>query len=123
MSANAWLALLLFMALLLLLSLYGLSASGHFPRAHRAATLQSSLGSTILFGSTIVAALCLVAGLVVAWRAIPWYAAVIGGGLVILATPLVLRPFPDTFVNGRGALLAFGGLAAAIALAMLRMIS
>ncbi|HEY6860178.1 MAG TPA: hypothetical protein VI358_10385 [Pseudolabrys sp.] len=40
---------------------------------------------------------------------IPWYAAVIGGGLAILAAPLVLQQFTDTFVDGRASLLSFAG--------------
>jgi len=35
---------------------------------------------------------------------------VIGGGGTVLAAPLLLRPFPDSFVNGRGALVTFSGL-------------
>ena len=33
----------------------------------------------------------------------------IGGGAVALAAPFALRPFPDAFVNGRGALVIFAG--------------
>jgi hypothetical protein len=40
---------------------------------------------------------------------IPWYAAVIGGGLAILAAPVVLQQFTDTFVDGLASLLSFAG--------------
>jgi len=109
MSSNAILPLILFMALLLAVALCGLAASGHFPREHRSPALTSGAGPFILFGSLTLSVLCLAVGVALAWRAIPWYAAVIGGGAVALAAPLALRPFPDTFVNGRGALIAFSG--------------
>ena len=119
MPVNTWLNLLLFMALLLALSLYGLAASGQFPNEHRSQSLRSAFGGSVLFGSIIVSAICLVAGLIFVWRTVPWYAAVIGGGLVILAAPILLRPFSDAFVNGPSALLVFSGIAVATALAML----
>ena len=109
MSSNAILPLILFMALLLAVALCGLAASGHFPREHRSPVLQSGAGPFILFGSLALSLLSLAAGLWLAIRAIPWYAIVIGGGAVLLAAPLLLRPLPDAFVNGRGALIAFSG--------------
>ena len=51
-----------------------------------------------------------------AWRLIPWYAAVIGGGLAILVAPFVLRQFPDCFVDGRASLLSFAAAGALLAL-------
>src|SRR6267378_2372283 len=101
--------LAIFMTLLLALALHGLSASDHFPREHRAPALTSGLGRAILYSSIIVALICLAAAIVGALRSIPWYAAIIGGGLAILCAPLALQRFPDRFVNGRGALLAFAG--------------
>ena len=92
---------MLFVALLLALSLHVLAASGHFPREHRAPALASSIGLTILYGSLALAALCLLAGLVSAWRLIPWYAAVIGGGGAVLVAPLVLQRLSDSVVDGR----------------------
>jgi hypothetical protein len=114
LSHLAWLSLALLMALLLALSLLGLAASGHFPAEHRAGPLRSATGRLVLYGSLIVGAICLVAGLAVSWSMVPLYAAVIGGGAVILFAPLVLQTMPDRFVNGYGALLLFG-LAAALA--------
>lgn len=119
MSSNAVLPLVLFMALLLAVALGALAASGHFPREHRSPTLTSGAGPFILFGSLALSLLCLAAGIWVAGRAIPWYAIVIGGGAVLLAAPLLLRPLPDAFVNGRGALIAFSG-ASLLMVALLR---
>jgi hypothetical protein len=109
--------LLVFMALLLVLSLYGLAAAGHFPPEHRGHRLRSPAGSLILFGSIALALVCLGTAVVVAWQHLPWYAAVIGGGVMVLIAPLLLRPLPDSFVDGPGALIAFA--AAGVLLAAL----
>ncbi len=116
MPASAVLPLLLFMLLVLMLSLHGLAAAGHFPRERRAPALRSVAGTFILFGSLTVAAICLAAGLAAAWQRIPWYAAVIGGGAIALLAPLVLQLFPDRFVDGRVALVSFAGAAALLSL-------
>ena len=92
-------------ALLLIVSLHGLAASGQFPREHRAPALASAFGAVILYG-TIAIAFVTCWLLFAAWRLIPWYAAVIGGGLAILAAPLVLQQFTDRFVDG-GSLMSF----------------
>ena len=121
MSFEAWVALVLFMLLMAAVSLHGLAASGQFPREHRAAAFRSAAGAAILFGSIAVAALSLLAGLFFALQTIPWYAAVIGGGMPVLVAALLLRPLPDAFVNGRAALLLFSATAAVTALAMLKL--
>ena len=120
LPARAMLPLLLFMALVLAASLCGLAASGHFPREHRSPALKSRMGEFILIGSLVIAMLCLGVGVAVAWRTVPWYAAVIGGGGVLLAAPLLLRPFPDAFVNGRAALVTFAGASMVLAVLLLR---
>jgi hypothetical protein len=107
---TAVLPLILFMALLLVCTLCGLAASGHFPAEHRSPALKSGVGPFVLYGSLIVAVLCFGFGTMLAWDAIPWYAAVIGGGAMVLAAPLALRAFPDSFVNGRGVLVALSGV-------------
>jgi hypothetical protein len=112
-------ALLLFIVLILCVSLHALAASGQFPHEHRAPIFRSPAGSAILFGSIAVSLAALMEGLLFAARAIPWYAAVIGAGLPLLFAPLLLRPLPDAFVNGRAALLCFSGAAAVLALVML----
>ena len=50
-----------------------------------------------------------------AWKMIPWYAAVIGGGLAILVAPMVLQLFSDRFVDGRASLVSFAVGSALIA--------
>jgi hypothetical protein len=118
MPREAVLPFALFVALVLCTALSALAASGHFPHRYRAPSLRCGLGRAILFGACGLAALALVIGGAAAWRLMPWPAAVIGGGAAILAAPLVLRPLPDRFVNGRAGLLAFTGAAVLLALAL-----
>ena len=113
--------LILFTALLLVLSLHTLAASGQFPREHRAATLASGVGGIVLYGTIAVTISSLVVALLAAWRLIPWYAAVIGGGFAILVAPLVLQQFPDRFVDGRASLLSFAAAGALLALLLVRL--
>ena len=110
-----WIPLALFTTLLLFVSLHALAASGQFPREHRAPTLMSGGGAIVLYGTIAVALISLLAGLFAAWRLIPWYAAVIGGGLAILAAPLALQQFTDRFVDGRTSLVSFAGAGALLA--------
>jgi hypothetical protein len=76
------------------------------------------VGRAILFGACAVSALALLVGAAAAWALLPWPAAVIAGGAAMLATPLLLRPLPDAFVNGRAALLAFASASALLALVL-----
>ena len=119
LTIDAILPLVLFTLLMLMLSLHALSASGHFPREHRAAALRSLLGVVILHGTILVGLTALIAGLWAAWRLIPWYAAVIAGGLAILAAPLVLQEFSDSFVDDRRCLLSFAGASVVLAMMLL----
>jgi hypothetical protein len=76
------------------------------------------VGRAILFGACAVSALSLAVGVAVAWLVVPWPAAVIGAGAAALAAPLLLRPLPDAFVNGRAALVAFASASALLALGL-----
>jgi len=108
--------LAVFMALVLMLSLYGLTVSGHFPAEHRAASLKTTVGHLLLWGTLALCGLLTIGAVAFAWRHVPLYAAVIGGGAMILIAPLLLQPLPDSFVNGRRGLLTFTGLAAGFGL-------
>jgi hypothetical protein len=112
-------AVVLFIALVLSAGLTALAASGHFPPEHRAPSLRSGVGRGILFGDCAVSALALLVGAAAACAVLPWPAAVIGAGAAMLAAPLLLRPLPDAFVNGRAALLAFASASALLALVLL----
>ena len=118
LPSGAGLPLLLFVALIFALSLHALVAAGHFPYEHRTSALRSVSGRLVLHGSLGLALICLATGLVVAWQAIPWYAAIIGAGIAILFAPLTLQMFPDFFVDGCGALITFalGGTLSALVL-------
>ena len=108
--------LAMFMALVLVLSLYGLTVSGHFPAEHRAPALITPAGSLLLWGTLALCALLTVLAAHFAWRHVPLYAAAIGGGAMLLLAPLLLQPLPDRFVNGRTGLLVFAGLALGLVL-------
>jgi len=108
--------LLLFTALLHFVSLHLIAASGQFPREHRSPSLTSAFGALILYGTIAVAVTSFFAAIFAAWKMIPWYAAVIGSGVAILAAPMVLQLFSDRFVDGRGSLVSFAAASALIAL-------
>lgn len=116
LSSIAVLPLSLFVGLALVLALLGLAAAGHFPHERRAPALRSRVGTLILFGSLAAALVCLASALALAWQRVPWYAAIIGGGVAVLMAPLVLQLFPDKFVDSRGALIGFASIGALFAL-------
>jgi uncharacterized membrane protein YedE/YeeE len=103
--------LALFMALVLVLSLYGLTVSGHFPEEHRDSALRAGSGPLLLWGTIALCGVLTLAALLFAWQRVPLYAAVIGGGAMLLFAPLLLQPFPDSFVNGRRGLVILAALA------------
>jgi hypothetical protein len=111
-----WTELALFMTAVMLLSLYGLTVSGHFPAELRAAELRTGLGAFTMWATILLAGLSAVIVASAAFDLLPWYAIVIGGGAMLLAAPLLLRPFPDRFVNGRAGLVVFAAAATAVAL-------
>jgi hypothetical protein len=113
LTTDDLIAVALFMALVLGASLQGLAVSGHFPRAGQPPT--SAVASAILFGTIALVAVSLAAGTAAALCLVSWSAAVIGGGLSVLAAPPVLQTFPDRFVDGRGSLLAFAAADAVLA--------
>lgn len=115
-----WPQLLLFMGATMLIALYGLTVSGHFPAEFRGATLKGGSGAITLWGSIALAALATGLILLKGWETLPWYAVVIGGGAMLLFAPLLLRPLPDSFVNGRRGLLVFSAGATLLALLMWR---
>jgi hypothetical protein len=104
----AWLLLLLFTALLLALSCkdWRPAAISLMSTARRCCAGAGTSAALWLDCDRLI---CLLVGITVAWRYLPWYAAVIGGGGAILVAPLALQPLPDRFVDGAGALIVFGG--------------
>ena len=111
-------SLVLFAALMLFVSLHVLTASGHFPLHARTAAMKGG-GSVALLWITIALTLAALAGGGMgAVQTAPWQGLVIGGGLAVLAAPLLLQPCPDWFVDGRAALLTFAAGAALSAAAL-----
>ena len=96
-----------------------LAASGQFPRQHRSPALSSAFGVVVLYGTIAVAFASMPAAIFAAWKMIPWYAAVIGGGFAILAAPVVLQQFSDRFIDGRASLLSFALAGAFIAVLLI----
>ena len=115
-----WPQLLLFMGAMMLIVLYGLTVSGHFPAEFRGETLKGGSGAVALWLSIAVAASATGLTLLRGWETLPWYAVVIGAGAMLLFAPLLLRPLPDSFVNGRGGLVVFSGGAALLAFLLWR---
>ena len=105
-----------FMGLVLVLALYALTVSGHFPAEHRDPSLRTGVGRAVLWVTLAIACLLALAAIAVAWRGLPLYASVIAAGAMLLVAPLLLRPLPDSFVNGRGGLIALTTIGAALAL-------
>ncbi len=105
----------LFAVLVLAAALQGLALSGHFPRTSKA----SAVGTVILFGSLLLTSVGFAAGTAAALQLLPWFTAVIGGGLAVLVAPLVLQLFSDRFVDGRGAPVAFAAVGTLLAIVLI----
>ena len=118
MAQAHWIWLPCYMAGVLAVALYGLTASGHFPVEARSERLKSGWGALVLWGTLAVTALAAAGMLLKSWWILPWYLQVIGGGAMLLFAPLLLQPLPDSFVNGRRGLLAFSAGAALLACVM-----
>lgn len=110
-----WPALAVFVALVLSVSLYGLTVSGHFPSEHRGEMLSSAADNVVLWLTLLICAAVAAYAVAFASRTLPWYAAVLGAGGALLVAPLLLQPLPDSFVNGRRGLVTFTLAAAAFA--------
>ena len=108
--------LVLFMALVLVLALFGLTASGHFPAEHRRGSLRAGSGVALLWGSIALCAGLGLGALAFAWQNLPLAAAIIGGGAMLLFAPILLQVFSDEFVDGPQGLVVFSAAGAALAL-------
>lgn len=105
MPLPPWPALLLFMALVLIICLFIVIAAGHFPSEHRSEAFRTPVGVSVLWSTIILQIAATGLAAYFAFVSLPWYAAVIGGGLMALIAPLLLQPLPDSIVNGRAILL------------------
>jgi hypothetical protein len=114
-SVGRLIPLLPFVLLVLAATLQGLAASGHFPLRDSGAKSAAQPRRAMLFASIAVTLLALIAGCTAVPRLTSWSAAIIGGGFSLLFAPLLLRVFPDRFINGAGALITFTGATLAAA--------
>ena len=113
-----WPEFVLFSAAVLVVSAFVITVAGQFPREHRKPALASPAGAAILWLTIIATGAAGLAALAFAWAVLPWYAAVIGAGLMVLIAPYVLHPLPDWFINGRSSLVALSVLAVALVAGM-----
>ncbi len=111
-----WIALAFFFAMVLAVTLYGLVLSARFPAEHRRPSLRHGSGAVVLWGTVVVVAVAALLAARFGLTALPGYAAVLSGGLAILAAPLALKPLPDSFIDGRGGLIALAAVAAGLAI-------
>jgi uncharacterized integral membrane protein len=102
-----------------LLTLYGLTVSGHFPFEARKNELRTFMGTLVISATILSSGVAAIILIVVAVHLLPWTAIVIGGGGAVLAVPLLLRVFPDDFVDGIAGLLTFAAAAIVAALLLL----
>lgn len=115
LAAIHWPALLLFSALILVIALFALSLSGHFPVVRPGRDAQAYLTRALLVTCIIVIALVTATALGFALRLLPGPMAIIGAGTALLAAPQVLPMLPDRFVDGRRGMVVLAALAAALA--------
>lgn len=115
LSAVNWPGLVLFSGLVLVIALFGLSLSGHFPAEHRKPDLQGRLGRLVLVVAILAVALAAAKAIGLATGGLPAPVAIIGAGAALLAAPLVLQRLPDSFVDSRAGLVSLAALATALA--------
>jgi hypothetical protein len=111
--------LALFMIGVTLLTLYGLTVSGHFPAEARRKELQTPIATAVIAATLLTSCLAAVIVMVIAVNALPWTVIIIGGGAALLAGPLLLRALSDDFVDGVAGLLSFAAAVIVNALLLL----
>jgi hypothetical protein len=104
----------LFASLVLVIALFCLCLSGHFPIEHQKPELRAWHGRTLLVGSIILIVIASAKAFGFALERLPAPFAIIAGGAALLAAPLVLQRFPDSFVDGRRGIATLAALATAL---------
>ena len=111
----------LMFAVATLLSMVGVVVlSGHFPRRARQAPISGAASEVALYGLVLSTLAAIAGAVLLAVGALPWYAAIIIGGLAIVSGPLVEQRLPLSLrVSTKGIvllmLLEFAAAAASIA--------
>lgn len=111
-----WTALVLFASALLCVTLYCLAVATHFPAAHRIGALAGPWGGWIIRVTIVTAGVAASIAVIAALRHLPGYATVLAGCAAILVAPLLLKPLPDTFIDGAGGLITFSAAGLLLAL-------
>lgn len=114
----SWLELAVFTAAVLVISAFVITVAGQFPSEHRKPGLASTAGTVILWLTIAAVGVSGLATITFAWATLPWYAAVISAGLMILIAPYMLHPLPDWIINGRTGLVVLAALAVALVTGM-----
>lgn len=109
--------LALFAVTVLVLTLFLLTVSTHFPTTERRANLRSATGRALLWGSVVVAGLAAIMAARLAWLALPGYAVVLAAGTAVLVAPLMLKPLSDQFLDSPAGLVVFAVTALVLAFA------
>ena len=93
--------LALFSIVSLTVFMFVVVAAGMFPAEHRTSDLRGAAGSALLWISIVAVGAVAVRAVAFAVATLPWYAAVIAGGLMLLAAPFVLGLLPPRLVGNR----------------------
>jgi hypothetical protein len=107
-SGTDILQLLAFGLAVLLVCLFALTVSGMFPGEYRPRALRGPIGSALLFGSIAVTGALALHLVYFAVQHVAWPAAVIVGGLTLLASPFVHEVLPRGIQEGAGGALGLG---------------
>ena len=119
MPLLVWPELPVFMALVLVICLFAVVAAEHFPAEFRPSDLATTGGTALLWSTIVLVLISSAIAIYTVIAAIPWYSAVIGGGLMALIAPLLVQPLPDALINGRAALLTLAAIALGLDCAVL----
>lgn len=93
--------LVLFSAVSLTVFMFVVVAAGMFPAEHRTSDLRGTAGNALLWISIVAIGAVAVRAIAFAIETLPWYAAVIAGGSMLLAAPFVLGLLPPPLADNR----------------------
>lgn len=93
--------LALFSAVALTVFMFVVVAAGMFPAEHRTSDLRGTAGNALLWMSIAAVGAVAVRAVAFAIETLPWYAAVIAGGSMLLAAPFVLGLLPPALADNR----------------------
>lgn len=123
MPLLVWPELPVFMALVLAVCIFVVVAAEHFPAEFRSPDLATTSGTVLLWSAIALMSVSGAIAVYFVFVAIPWYSAIIGGGLMALVAPLLVQPMPDALINGRAALLVLSAAALGLDYAVLSMVT